>query len=61
MRTWVQRGCTLVGIREGAASSTVPRKPSGVIDVAGRLVSVQDKTQDMVLRRGVAQLKLQRR
>ena len=57
----MQCGRTLAGIREGAASSTVPRKPSGVIDMAGRLVSVQDKMQDMVLQRGVAQLKLQRR
>ena len=61
MRMWVWHGHTLAGIGEGAASSTVPRKPSGVIDVAGRLVSIQDKTQDMVLRRGVAQLKLQHR
>ena len=49
MRTWVRCGRTLAGIREGAALSTVPRKPSSVIDVAGRLVSIQDKTQDMVL------------
>ena len=40
VRMWVWRGRTLAGIGEGAASSTVPRKPSGVINVAGRLVSV---------------------
>ena len=54
-------GDTLAGIEEGVASSTVPRKPSGVMDVAGRLVSNQDEMQDMVPQRGVAQLKLQHR
>jgi hypothetical protein len=56
---WVQHGCTLAGIGVGAASSTVPRKPSNVMDVAGRLVSDQDEMQDVVSQRGVAQLKLQ--
>ena len=51
VRMWVWHGRTLAGIGEGATSSTVPRKPSGVIDVAGRLVSIQDEMQDMVPRR----------
>ena len=48
MRAWVWCGHTQTGIGEGVTSSTVPRKPSGVIDMAGRLVSIQDEMQDMV-------------
>jgi hypothetical protein len=45
---WVGRGHIVVGIGEGVASFTVPRKPSGVIDEADTLVSDLDEMQDMV-------------